>query len=173
MARRLQILLFPALLLLAGCNTLELLWEPAVPAVPPGAVWMDVPLICTGYCSCQKCTGWKRNWRGKPVYAYGRNKGKPKVVGLTASGVMAKKGTIAADTKFFPFGTRMFVPGYGYGVVEDRGGAIKGKRLDLYFSSHKAALTWGKQIRMVRVLVHPRLPDRAATAERSRKSPGR
>jgi 3D (Asp-Asp-Asp) domain-containing protein len=29
--------------------------------------------------------------------------------------------------------------------VEDRGGAIKGKRLDLFFDSHKEALEWGRQ----------------------------
>lgn len=55
-------------------------------------------------------------------------------------------GTIAADTKYYPFGTRMYVPGYGWGVVEDRGGAIKGKnRIDLYFDSHQEALQWGRQ----------------------------
>lgn len=55
-------------------------------------------------------------------------------------------GTIAADTKYYPFGTRMYVPGYGWGVVEDRGGGIKGpKRIDLYFNSHSDALRWGRR----------------------------
>ena len=55
-------------------------------------------------------------------------------------------GTIAADTKYHKFGTRMFVPGYGWGVVEDRGGAIKGpRRLDLFYDSHNAALKWGRK----------------------------
>ncbi len=55
-------------------------------------------------------------------------------------------GTIAADTTYYPFGTRMYVPGYGWGTVEDRGGAIKGPdRIDLYFSSHEEALNWGRQ----------------------------
>jgi len=62
-------------------------------------------------------------------------------------------GTIAADTSYFPFGTRMFVPGYGWGTVEDRGGAIKGpRRIDLYFSSHNDALDWGR--RRIEVEVH-------------------
>ena len=57
-----------------------------------------------------------------------------------------KDGTIAADTRHHPFGTRMYVPGYGYGVVEDRGGAIKGpNRLDIYYRSHSEALEWGRQ----------------------------
>ena len=55
-------------------------------------------------------------------------------------------GTIAADTKYYPFGTRMYVPGWGWGVVEDRGGAIKGPdRIDLYFNSHSDALQWGRR----------------------------
>ncbi len=57
-----------------------------------------------------------------------------------------KDGTIAADTKYYPFGTRMYVPGYGWGVVADRGGAIKGpKRIDLFFDSHQQALEWGRR----------------------------
>jgi 3D (Asp-Asp-Asp) domain-containing protein len=40
----------------------------------------------------------------------------------------------------------MYVPGYGDGVVEDRGSAIKGeKRIDLYFNSHSKAREWGRQ----------------------------
>lgn len=66
---------------------------------------------------------------------------------------LPKDGTIAADTRYHPFGTRMYVPGYGYGVVEDRGGAIKGpKRLDLYYSSHSEALEWGRQHVKVEIL---------------------
>lgn len=59
----------------------------------------------------------------------------------------SRDGTVAADTRYYPFGTRLYVPGYGYGVVEDRGSAIQGpKRLDLYYRSHGDALEWGRQI---------------------------
>ena len=56
-------------------------------------------------------------------------------------------GTIAADTQYYPFGTRMYIPGYGWGRVEDRGGKkIKGPtRIDLYFASHDEALEWGRK----------------------------
>ncbi|MCP4716811.1 MAG: hypothetical protein GY868_16940 [Deltaproteobacteria bacterium] len=55
-------------------------------------------------------------------------------------------GTIAADTKHYPFGTIIEVPGYGKGIVEDRGSAIKGPtRLDLFYDSHHKALQWGRQ----------------------------
>lgn len=60
--------------------------------------------------------------------------------------LLPQKGTVAADTNYFPVGTRIKVPGYGWGVVEDRGGAIKGpERLDLYMSSHRKALEWGRK----------------------------
>ncbi len=66
---------------------------------------------------------------------------------------LSRDGTIAADTKFLPFGTRLYIPGYGYGMVEDRGSAIKGPvRLDAYFDSHGEALEWGRQKVEVQVL---------------------
>lgn len=71
--------------------------------------------------------------------------------------LLPKDGTIAADTRYYPFGTRMYVPGYGWGRVEDRGGAIKGPdRIDLYFTSHQEALQWGRR----RVEVTIELPKR-------------
>lgn len=55
-------------------------------------------------------------------------------------------GTIAADTNYYPFGTKMYVPGWGWGVVGDRGGAIKGpNRIDIFFSSHGETERWGRQ----------------------------
>lgn len=60
--------------------------------------------------------------------------------------LLPRDGTIAADTDFYPFGTRMYVPGYGWGTVEDRGSSIKGpSRIDLYYSSHQEALEWGRK----------------------------
>ena len=59
---------------------------------------------------------------------------------------LPEKGTIAADPKHYPFGTRMYIPGYGWGVVEDKGGAIKGPdRIDLFFDSHADAIHWGRR----------------------------
>ena len=60
--------------------------------------------------------------------------------------LMPQDGTIAADTRHYPFGTRMYIPGYGYAVVEDRGSAIQGPGIiDIYFRSHARALQWGRQ----------------------------
>ena len=64
--------------------------------------------------------------------------------GLTASGVPAIGAIVAAPPEM-PFGTRLSIPGYGEAVVQDRGGSIKGRRLDLLFPTHQAALNWGRQ----------------------------
>ena len=122
-----------------GCRTLSVRPGPKSKA-------QTVVMEVTGYDSGPASCGWERDWLGRPVYSSGPNKGKRKVVGITASGKRAKHGTIAADTSIYPFGTIMYVPGYGYGVVEDRGGAIKGKhRIDLWFSSESKARKWGRQ----------------------------
>jgi 3D (Asp-Asp-Asp) domain-containing protein len=93
---------------------------------------------------------------GAPTYNYGKMKGKPKKVGITASGKRAKHGTIAADPRIFPFGTRLFVPGYGTGTVEDVGGAIKGRHIDAWFPSHEEARRWGTRKLIVEELTTPR-----------------
>lgn len=105
-------------------------------------------MIVTAYSSDRISTNWRRGklffW--KTYIASGPNKGKPKKVGITSSGSRAKKGTLAADIRYYPYGTIMKIPGYGKGVVQDTGGAIKGpNRIDVYFSTRKRALKWGRQ----------------------------
>lgn len=99
----------------------------------------------TAYCACGACCGWHRDWLGRAIVSAGPQQGQRKRVGITASGSRARPGTIAADTRLYPFGTILYVPGYGYGRVEDRGGAIRGQRLDVYYRRHSTALQWGRQ----------------------------
>ena len=61
----------------------------------------------------------------------------------TASGVYPHYGVVAVDTSNIPMGTKMYVEGYGYATARDRGGAIKGNRIDLFFESHSEAMSWG------------------------------
>ena len=157
------------MLCVAGCATQKMavvaIIEPEVrPAVVKPLfltkVEVDAPRVgqqvveieTTAYCSCSACCGWQPTDAG-PVFASGRNVGKPKVIGVTASGSRARKGTIAADVAFYPFGTKMIIPGYGIGHVEDVGGAIKGPaRIDLFFESHEEALAWGRTKKKVHIL---------------------
>ncbi len=85
----------------------------------------------TAYCSCSKCCG--------------------KRTGRTASGTRATAGrTVAASSKF-AFGTKLKINGKTY-VVEDRGGAVKGNKIDVYMNSHSAALRWGVRYLPVEVV---------------------
>jgi hypothetical protein len=70
--------------------------------------------------------------------------------------LLPESGTIAADTRYYPFGTELYVPGYGRGTVEDRGSAIKGpRRLDVYFEDHGEARHWGRRNVRVQILETP------------------
>jgi uncharacterized protein YabE (DUF348 family)/3D (Asp-Asp-Asp) domain-containing protein len=51
--------------------------------------------------------------------------------GRTATGVIVTYGIVAVDPNVIPLGTKMFIPGYGYGVAADTGGAVKGYIIDL------------------------------------------
>ena len=92
-----------------------------------------VTMEVTAYCPCKKCCG-------------------PKARGITASGLHVSHNNgqfVAADTSILPFNSRLIIPGYASGQVVqvlDKGGAIKGKKLDVFFASHDEALKWGRRI---------------------------
>lgn len=99
--------------------------------------WSQYPskkVVATGYTAGFESTG-KRP--GHPQY------------GITRSGVTVKRdlySTIAADTRVFPIGSILFIPGYGYGVVADTGSAIKGNKIDLYYETVQDVFQqWGKK----------------------------
>ena len=133
-----------------GCRTFD---PHGQPSASDGWRKQVVRMEVTGYDSGPRSCNWKRDWLGRPVVASGPDKGRRKAVGVTASGAKARHGTAAADTAFYPFGTVLYVPGYGWARVEDRGGAIKGPgKLDLWFSTEREARRWGRQ-KNVRVTV--------------------
>ena len=51
--------------------------------------------------------------------------------GSTATGTTVRKGTVAVDPRLIHLGTSLYIPGYGYGVAEDTGGAVVGNIIDL------------------------------------------
>lgn len=80
------------------------------------------------YCNCVKCCG---KAPGDPAYR------------ITASGRQTSRGTIAVDRKIIPLGSLVEILGYGLMRAEDTGGAIKGRHIDVWVSSHKEALSLG------------------------------
>ncbi|MGI5921697.1 MAG: 3D domain-containing protein [Syntrophomonadaceae bacterium] len=69
----------------------------------------------------------------------------------TATGKVPQVGMIAVDTNVIPFGTRVYVEGYGYAHAADTGGMIKGNRIDLFMEEYDQCVKWGR--RMVKVYI--------------------
>jgi uncharacterized protein YabE (DUF348 family) len=65
--------------------------------------------------------------------------------GLTSTGVVPYHGVVAVDPDVIPYGTRMYIPGYGFAVAADCGGAINGDRIDLFMDSYSDAIQWGRR----------------------------
>ena len=95
----------------------------------------------SAYCSCEKCCG---VWAKKGINSSGQR--------ITASGYEIQEGDrfVAAPAEW-AFGTVMDISGYGKVEVKDRGGSIKGNRLDVYFDTHQEALNWGVQYLSVQI----------------------
>jgi 3D (Asp-Asp-Asp) domain-containing protein len=90
--------------------------------------WQSIQMRVTAYCPCPKCCGEYSD-------------------GVTACGHEIQPGdTFVAADRRYPFRTEMLIPGYSNSQpvkVLDRGGAIKGNRLDVFFATHQDALEWG------------------------------
>lgn len=94
--------------------------------------YVTMRMRTTGYCNCSKCAG---QWAGQ----------------ATASGRMPKANrTIAVDKRVIKLGTKVKIGNKVY-VAEDTGGAIKGKRIDIYYSSHRKAHSHGVKYQKVKV----------------------
>jgi 3D (Asp-Asp-Asp) domain-containing protein len=65
--------------------------------------------------------------------------------GMTAIGRRAGHGIVAVDPRVIPLGTRLYIPGYGFAVAGDTGGAIVGRRIDLGFDSQRDAMLFGRR----------------------------
>lgn len=123
---------FAALLILAAFAVCAWSAKGSEGTRPPAEpAWAEYE--ATAYCSCEKCCGtWAEN--------------RPDGIVYTASGAVAQEGvTIAADWDVLPPGTVVYIDGLGERVVQDRGGAIKGNAVDVYFEDHDEALVFGRQ----------------------------
>jgi 3D (Asp-Asp-Asp) domain-containing protein len=75
--------------------------------------------------------------------------------GRTASGRMVTRGLIAADPSVLPLGSRVRLdhPGYsGEYLVADTGGAIRGRRIDIWTPSSGEAMRFGRRTVKLTVL---------------------
>ncbi len=99
-------------------------------ATPDGTIeyWRAYEMYATSYAA--KFTG-----RTPGTFSYGR----------TASGKYVTKGIVAIDRNMMPFGTRMYVPGYGFAEAADTGGGVRGRFIDLGFDDHNY-VGWHSQV---------------------------
>ncbi len=65
----------------------------------------------------------------------------------TATGTWPRLGTVAADPVRFPYGTKVYVPGYGYGRIEDTGSMRHREETlwDLFMLSTEECYEWGRK----------------------------
>lgn len=80
----------------------------------------------TFYCPCSSCSG---GWGNQ-----------------TATGTIAKQGrTIAVDPDVIPYGSTVYIEGWGYYIAEDCGGGVNGNHIDIYRDSHDVCRKLGVQ----------------------------
>ena len=74
--------------------------------------------------------------------------------GLTATGTHVTAGrTVAVDPSVIPYGTKMYIEGYGFRVAEDCGGAVNGYHIDVAVGTHSQAMAMGTNTSGVWILV--------------------
>lgn len=89
----------------------------------------------------------------------GKHEGDPDY-GVTASGTKVMEGrTIAVDPSVIPMGWWVYIDGLGYRKAEDTGGAIKGKKIDVYFESEEYANFFGRKKGYTVTIIGPNKPD--------------
>ena len=93
--------------------------------------WVPVEMEATGYAPLDPQAVPGMCYSGDPT--------------ITASGEPSTPGVSIAAGPGVPFGTEIYVPGYGVGVVHDRGGLISDDHIDLMFATRGQALAWGRQ----------------------------
>jgi 3D (Asp-Asp-Asp) domain-containing protein len=69
----------------------------------------------------------------------------PYASGTTASGLKAGYGVVAVDPKVIKLKTQLYIEGYGYAIAADKGGAIKGGKIDLCFDTYEQAVQFGRK----------------------------
>lgn len=99
-----------------------------------------IQFTATGYCACSRCCG--------------------KTNGITSSGAKAVPGITVAMSSNYAFGIKIqlkntngnLMNGGNCYIVQDRGGAIKSNRIDIFFGSHQEALNFGRRTVYLKVV---------------------
>jgi 3D (Asp-Asp-Asp) domain-containing protein len=90
--------------------------------------------------------------------------------GRTASGRPVAKGIIAADPRVLPLGTRVRVEAgtwSGLYTVADTGGAVRGRKIDIWVPTTREAFRFGRRKIKLTVLSYGGRRNNRATAKKS------
>lgn len=84
------------------------------------------------YCACRRCSG---KWGHR-----------------TSSGATCQEGvTVAVDPRVLPEGAEIYIEGYGNRIVQDTGGGVRGRHIDVFYEDHQECLDRGIQYREVKI----------------------
>jgi 3D (Asp-Asp-Asp) domain-containing protein len=117
----------------------EVCEEVVTPAQP------EVVAVGTGANMLETARGYVRYRQVKEVEATAYTLAEGSGAGVTSTGIVPYKGIIAVDPSEIPYGTRVYIPGYGFAMAGDTGGAIQGNRIDLYMDRYPDAVNWGRR----------------------------
>jgi 3D (Asp-Asp-Asp) domain-containing protein len=87
--------------------------------------------------------------------------------GRTASGAGVRRGIIAADRRLLPIGTRVRLEAGSYSgeyLVADTGGAVRGRKIDIWMPSTGEAMRFGRRPVKLTVLTRTRPRSNAPRA---------
>lgn len=117
--------------------------KPVVIVEKPQRIFIG-EFVLTAYCSCEKCCGkWALN---RPKDENGND-----IVYGASGEVLVPEYSVAVDPSVIEYGTKIYFGEKEY-IAHDCGGAIKGNRIDVYFSDHQKALEFGRQRKDVFVI---------------------
>lgn len=97
-----------------------------VEVLPPMFELLGDNFRLTAYCPCHRCVG--SNVNNQQRSSWGR------IIAETASGAIATEGvTVAADISIIPFGSKIYIEGFGVRIVQDTGSGVIGNHIDIFF----------------------------------------
>jgi 3D (Asp-Asp-Asp) domain-containing protein len=99
------------------------------------------PYLVTEYKEIEK----KVEWYYFVATGYSKNDTSQGTTGITATGKVVSEGIIAVDPTIIPLGTTVEIKDIGVFIADDRGGKIKGNKIDIFFNSKEEAKDFGKK----------------------------
>jgi len=130
----------------------EILWEPGARIIEKGIQGKKVVASSKAELSVKKelicnATAYDASPASNGIYA-----------GKTATGRKPAYGVVAVDPSVIPLGSRLYIEAvdgswvYGYAIAGDTGGAIRGKKVDLFYNTAGECRAFGRRQARVYVL---------------------